>query len=82
MDIKDGYTFERFWEDLNNGFQIYYTYMDSRYLIYKIAKNCYKNELIESKPKSPHQKNAMLTLKRVKELFDFMEDLEYKGPLN
>jgi hypothetical protein len=82
MDIRDGYTFERFWEDLNNGFQIYYTYMDSRYLIYKMTKNCYKNELIESKPKSPHQKNAMLTLKRVRELFDFMEDLEYKGPLN
>ena len=26
MDKK--YTFEMFWEDLDNGFQIYYTYMD------------------------------------------------------
>lgn len=53
--------------------------MDCRYLIYKMTKNCYKNELIEAKPKCPHQKSAMLTLKRVKELFDFMEDMEYKG---
>ena len=44
-----------------------------------MTKNCYKNELIEAKPKCPHQKSAMLTLKRVKELFDCMEDLEYKG---
>ena len=77
--MEESYNFNKFWEDLNNGFQIYYTYMDCRYLIYKLAKNCCKNELIETKPKCPHQKNAILTLKRVKELFDYMEDLEYKG---
>ena len=27
MDNK--YTFEMFWEDLDNGFQLYYNYMDS-----------------------------------------------------
>ena len=77
--MEESYNFNKFWEDLNNGFQIYYTYMDCRYLIYKMAKNCYKNELVEAKPKCPHQKNAILTLKRVKELFDYMEDLEYKS---
>lgn len=79
MDIKDGYTFQMFWEDLDNGFEIYYTYMDCRYLIYKMGKNCYKNELVEAKPKSPHQKISIITLKRVMELFDFMENLEYKS---
>ena len=77
--MDKNYTFEMFWEDLDNGFEIYYTYMECRYLIYKMDKNCYKNELIEAKPKSPHQKSAIYTLKRVKELFDFMEDLEYKS---
>ena len=72
------YTFEMFWEDLDNGFQIYYWYMDCQYLIYKLSKNCYKNELVEAPPKCPHQKNAVLTLKRVKELFDYMVRFEYK----
>lgn len=79
MDIRDGYTFQMFWEDLNNGFEIYYTYMDCRYLIYKMGNNCYKNEIVEVKPKSPHQKTSMITLKRVMELFEFMENLEYKS---
>ncbi|MGN1299224.1 MAG: hypothetical protein ACI4UE_04510 [Candidatus Scatovivens sp.] len=77
--MDKNYTFEMFWEDLNNGFEIYYTYMECRYLIYKMDNNCYKNELIEAKPKCPHQKSAIYTLKRVKELFDFMENLEYKS---
>lgn len=76
--MDKNYTFEMFWEDLNNGFEIYYTYMNCRYLIYKLSKNCYKNELIEAPEKCPYQKNAVLTLKRVKELYEHMENLEYK----
>ena len=80
MVEKDkNYNFNMFWEDLNNGFQIYYTYMNCRYLIYKMAKNCYKNELVEAPPKCPHQKSAIITLKRVKELFDYMQDIQYKS---
>lgn len=77
--MEDNYTFEKFWEDLDNGFQIMYTYMDNRYLIYKMMKNCYKNELLTIKEKSPHQRMAIFTLKRVQELFPFMEELEYKS---
>ena len=33
--VEKNYTFEMFWEDLDNGYRIYYTYMDCRYLIYK-----------------------------------------------
>lgn len=79
MDEK--YTFEMFWEDLDNGYKIYYYYMNCKYLIYKLTKNCYKNELIEAPEKCPHQKNAIYTLKRVKEIFPFMENLEYDSGL-
>ena len=75
--MDENYTFEMFWEDLDNGYKIYYTYMNCRYLIYKLTKNCYKNELIAAPEKSPHQKNAIFTLKRVKEIFLYMEEREY-----
>ena len=74
----ENYTFEKLWEDLDNGFQIYYTYMDLRYLLYKTASNCYTQELVTIKEKNPHPKFSIITLKRVKELFPYMEDLEYK----
>ena len=72
------YKFEDFWDDLDQGFQIYYTYMDNRYLIYKVHSNCYREELISAGEKSPHPKFSMVTLKKVKELFEFMTDFEYK----
>ena len=79
--MGEDYTFERFWEDLDNGFEMLYTYMDKRYLIYKLTKNCYKNELLTIGEKCPHQRMAIYTLKRVKELFPYMEDIEYNSGL-
>jgi len=73
----DDYTFERLWKELNEGFQIYYTYMDKRYMLSKLDKNCYSRELLDDN-KGPHPKKQIVTLKAVKELFDFMEDIEYK----
>lgn len=78
MDEEQRHEFNKFWKDLDDGFQIYYTYKDNRYLIYKITKNCYKRELITKKEKSANQINAVLTLKTVRELFKEMEDIEYK----
>ena len=72
------YTFERLWKELNEGYQIYYTYMGRRYLLSKLDKNCYSRELVNKEEKGPHTKNKINTLKEVKELFDFMEDIEYK----
>ncbi len=77
MNNKE-YTFEMMWEDLRNGYQVYYTYVNNRYLLFKTAKNCYTQRLISSDPKNPHPKSTMLTLKRVKEIFPYMEDIEYK----
>lgn len=75
--MDSNYTFQMFYEDLANGFQFYYVYMGCKYLIYKMNKNCYRNELVDAPPKCPHQKTAIYTLKRVQEIFPFMENLEY-----
>lgn len=78
----ENYTFNNFWKDLDDGLEIYYQYMGRKYLIYKLTKNCYRQELIkDNNEKSPHPKMSILTLKRVKELFDYMEDFEYKTGL-
>ncbi len=76
--MEKEYTFEMMWEDLNNGYQIYYTYVRNRYLLFKTAKNCYTQKLLSHTSKNPQPKMSMLTLKRVKEIFPFMEDIEYK----
>lgn len=74
----EDYTFERLWKELNEGYQIYYTYMDKRYMLSKLDKNCYSRILVNKNEKGPHPKQQIITLKAVKELFDFMEDIEYK----
>ena len=76
--MEEKYTFEMMWEDLNNGYQIFYTYVRNRYLLFRTAKNCYTQKLLSDNTKSPHPKMTMLTLKRVKEIYPFMEDIEYK----
>ena len=72
------YRFEDFWDDLDQGLQIYYMYMNKKYLIYKISNNCYREELINRPEKSAEPKFTMVTLKKVKELFEFMSEFEYK----
>ena len=72
------YTFEDMWLDLKNGYQIYYTYVNNRYLLFKTAENCYTQKLLSTNDKNPQPKMTMLTLKRVKEIFPFMENIEYK----
>lgn len=74
----EGYTFEDMWLDLKNGYQIYYTYVRNRYVLFKTAKNCYTQKLLTDNPKNPQPRMTMLTLKRVKEMFPYMENIEYK----
>lgn len=77
MNNKE-YTFEMMYEDMRNGYQIYYTYVKNRYLLFRTAKNCYTQKLISCDNKNPQPKSTVLTLKRVMEMFPFMEDIEYK----
>lgn len=74
----EGYTFEKMWFDLKNGYQIYYTYVGNRYVLFKTAENCYTQKLLSEHKKNPQPKMLMLTLKRVKEMFPDMEEIEYK----
>ena len=76
--MEKGYTFEMMWEDLNDGYQIYYTYEKNRYLLFKTAQNCYTQKLLSYTSKNPQPRMSMLTLKRVQEIFPHMEDIEYR----
>ena len=73
----EGYTFEKMWLDLKNGYQIHYTYVGNRYVLFKTAENCYTQKLLSTEHKNPQPRQLMLTLKRVKEIFPFMENLQY-----
>ena len=72
------YTFERFEEELDNGFQMYFTYVRNRYLLFKTAENCYTQKLISYDEKNPQPRQIVITRKRVKEMFPYMEKIEYK----
>lgn len=72
------YTIEKFEEELDRGYQIYFTYVRNRYLIFKTSNNCYTQKLISIHDKNPQPVMQMLTKKRLEEIFPFMEDIEYK----
>ena len=42
------YTFEMMWEDLNNGYEIHYTYVRNKYLLFKTAQNCYTQKQLSN----------------------------------
>ena len=76
MDGK--YGFEQFKKNLDDGYQIYFTYVRNRYLLYRTAENSYTQKLLTDDPKNPQPRHSMITFKRIKEMFPFMEELEYK----
>ena len=75
--MDENYTFERFNKELDNGFQIYFTFNKNRYLLFKTTENCYTQQLISKSEKNPQPRMLMITFKRLKELFPYMEDIEY-----
>ena len=76
--MEANYKFANFEKDLNNGYQIYLTYVNNRYLVYKTAVNCYTLELIDYDEKNPQPRLSVITKKRLKEIFKFATELEYK----
>lgn len=74
----ENYKFKDFENDLNNGFQLYLTFVNNRYLIYKTSANCYTQELTDYDEKNPQPRVSIITHKRLKELFKYSTDLEYK----
>lgn len=78
MEDNKKMTFEELWQVLHDGYQVYYKYMDKKYLLYKVADNCYKEEFLDFTQKSAHPRFTMVTLRKVQDLFPFMEEIEYK----
>lgn len=76
--MDGAYTFGRFEQELDNGYQMYYTYVRNRYLLFKTSENCYTQILISDYEKNPQPRQIVITHKRVEEMFPFMEDIEYR----
>lgn len=77
--MENTYTFERFEKELDEGYILYFTYVRNRYLLFKTTENCYTQQLVSNPEKNSQSRMAMLTHKRIKEIFPFMEDIEYKA---
>lgn len=75
--MEGKYTIDRFLEELDNGFEFHFTYVKNRYLLFKTTENCYTQKLLSVHDKNPQPRMAMITLTRVKEMFPFMENIEY-----
>lgn len=76
MDGK--YTFKRMNEELDSGYIIFFTYVRNRYQLFKTSENSYTQQLLTENPKNPLPRLSIITHKRLKEMFPFMEDIEYK----
>lgn len=75
----EDYSLERMKQDLDNGFGLYFDYNNNRYLIFKVNENCYSQELITIKEKSPHAVKSLISSKSLKEMYPFMSNIEYKA---
>ena len=74
----EDYSFERFSEDLDNGYKVLYDYVKNRYVVYKVNDNCYMSELVELRSRNPMPARSMITLKAVKQMFPYMKHFEYR----
>jgi hypothetical protein len=79
--MNNNMTFEKFSEDLDNGYKIKFDYVRNRYVLYKVNENCYMQELIEQKTTNPVAAKNMITFKAIKEMFPFITDVEYQDDL-
>lgn len=77
-DSKMDKQFEQFEKQLDEGFQVYFTYVRNRYLVFKTTENCYTQKLISINEKNPQPRQQMITYKRLQEIYPFMEEIEFK----
>ena len=76
MDGK--YTFDRMEKELEEGYTIFYTYVRNRYQLFKTTEDCYTQQLLTEDLKNPLPRLSIITHKRLKEIFPYMEHIEYK----
>lgn len=76
--MEGKYTYTQFSKDLDDGYKIVFNYVRNRYVVYKVRENCYMQELVEQMSRNPVPEKAMITTKAVKEMFPFMDKIEYQ----
>ena len=76
--MDKNYKLHDFERDLNNGYKIFLIYVNNKYLIYKTTENCYTLELLDYDESNPQPRVSMITKKRMKEIFKYSTELEYK----
>ena len=57
---------------------LYLLFLDNRFLVFKTNENCYTKKLVYQGSKNPPARMAMITKKYLSEIFNFMEEVEYK----
>lgn len=65
-------------ENLDNGFQIIFYYDDKKYSLFKTGDNSYTLLLLDIPLKNPLPVKQIITHKRLKEMYPFMCNIEYK----
>ena len=76
--MEGKYSFERMENELDNGYIIFYTYVRNRYQLFKTSENCYTKQLLTENLKNSLQRLTLITHKRLKEIYPYMENIEYK----
>ena len=76
--MEGKYTFEKMNEELDDGYTIYFNYVRNRYQLFKTGENSYTQKLLTEDLKNPLPRISIITHKRLKEIFPYMEEIEYK----
>lgn len=76
--MEGKYTFDRMERELEEGYTIFFTYVRNRYQLFKTTDDCYTQQLLTEDLKNPLPRLSIITYKRLKEIFPYMEHIEYK----
>ena len=76
--MEGKYTFDRMERELEEGYTILFTYVRNRYQLFKTTDDCYTQQLLTENLKNPLPRLSIITHKRLKEIFPYMEHIEYK----
>lgn len=76
--MEGKYTFDRMERELEEGYTIFFTYVRNRYQLFKTTDDCYTQQLLTEDLKNPFPRLSIITHKRLKEIFPYMEHIEYK----
>ena len=76
--MEGKYTFDRMERELEEGYTIFFTYVRNRHQLFKTTDDCYTQQLLTEDLKNPLPRLSIITHKRLKEIFPYMEHIEYK----